>query len=65
MFFAGTSGRLLLRSDDRMMLFEPQSRRVLSEIQVARIKYVIWNRECSHVALISKHGMYTRRSRAI
>jgi coatomer protein complex subunit alpha (xenin) len=57
MFFAGTSGRLLLRSDDRIMLFEPQSRRVLSEIQVARIKYVIWNRECSYVALISKHGI--------
>ena len=58
MFFAGTSGRLLLRSDDRIMLFEPQSRRVLAELQVARIKYVIWNQDCSHVALISKHGIH-------
>ena len=56
MFFAGTSGRLLLRTDDRVMLFEPQSRRVLAELQVARIKYVIWNQDCSRVALLSKHG---------
>ena len=40
------------------MLFEPQSRRVLAELQVARIKYVIWNQDCSHVALISKHGIH-------
>lgn len=57
MFFAGTSGRLLLRSDDRIMLFEPQSRRILAELQVARIKCVIWNQDCSKVALISKHGI--------
>jgi len=56
MFFAGTSGRLLLRSDDRVVLFEPQSRRILAELQVSRIKYVIWNQDCSRVALISKHG---------
>jgi coatomer protein complex subunit alpha (xenin) len=57
MFFAGTSGRLLLRSDDRIVLFEPQSRRVLAELQASRIKYAIWNQDCSRVALISKHGI--------
>ena len=56
MFFGGTSGRLLLRSDERIVLFEPQSRRVLAELQVTRIKYVIWNQDFSKVALISKHG---------
>jgi len=57
MFFAGTSGRLLLRSDERIVLFEPQSRRVLAELQVTRIKYVIWNEDFSKVALVSKHGI--------
>lgn len=57
MFFGGTSGRLLLRSDERIVLFEPQSRRVLAELQVTRIKYVIWNQDFSKVALISKHGI--------
>ena len=56
MFFAGTSGRLLLRSDDRITLFEPQSRRVLAELQSPRVKYVLWNKDCTYVALVSKHG---------
>jgi len=57
LFGAGISGRLLLRSDDRITLFEPQSRRVLSELQIPRVKYVIWNNDCTNVALISKHGI--------
>lgn len=56
MFFGGISGRLLLRSDDRITLFEPQSRRVLAELQSPRVKYVLWNGDCTCVALISKHG---------
>ncbi len=31
---AGVSGRLILRSEDKLTLFEQQSRRVISEIQV-------------------------------
>lgn len=57
LFGAGISGRLLLRSDDRITLFEPQSRRVLSELQIPRVKYVIWNNDCTNIALISKHGI--------
>jgi len=57
MFFAGISGRLLLRSDDRITLFEPQSRRILAELQIPRVKYVLWNKDCTYVALISKHGI--------
>ena len=57
MFFAGASGRLLLRSDDRITLFEQQSRRVLAELQVPRVKYVVWNKDCTCVALLSKHGI--------
>jgi len=57
LFSAGISGRLLLRSDDRITLFEPQSRRILSELQIPRVKYVIWNNDCTNIALISKHGI--------
>jgi coatomer protein complex subunit alpha (xenin) len=57
MFFAGAPGRLLLRCEDKISLFETQSRRVLSELQTSsqRIKYAVWNDDCSLVALISKH----------
>jgi coatomer protein complex subunit alpha (xenin) len=57
MFFAGTVGRLLLRSEDKISLFENQSRRVLAELQTAsqRIKYAIWNDDVSLVALLGKH----------
>lgn len=34
---AGVSGRLILRSEDKLTLFEQQSRRVISEIQVRSI----------------------------
>lgn len=56
MFFAGTSGRLLLSSEDRMTLFDTQSRMTLAELQVPRIKYVVWSGDCNYVALLSKHG---------
>lgn len=36
MHFGGTSGRLLLRCEDRMTLYEQQSRKVLAELQVRR-----------------------------
>lgn len=35
MHFGGTSGRLLLRCEDRMTLYEQQSRKVLAELQVS------------------------------
>lgn len=57
LFVAGISGRLLLRSDDRVTLFEPQSRRVLSELQIPRVKYVVWNNDYTFLALLSKHGI--------
>jgi coatomer subunit alpha len=56
-FFGGTSGRILLSCDDRMTLFDTQSRMVVSEIQVPRVKYVVWSGDMSHVALLSKHGI--------
>lgn len=36
MHFGGTSGRLLLRCEDRMTLYEQQSRKVLADLQVSK-----------------------------
>jgi coatomer protein complex subunit alpha (xenin) len=55
LFYAGTSGRVILRSEDRLMLYDQQARKVLHEIQVPRVKYVVWNENYTSVALISKH----------
>lgn len=56
-YFGGTSGRILLSCDDKMTLFDTQSRMVIAEVQVPRVKYVIWSHDFSHVALLSKHGI--------
>ena len=39
-----------------MTLFDTQSRMTLAELQVPRVKYVIWSGDYNHVALLSKHG---------
>ena len=56
MFFAGTPGRILLSSEDKMTLFDINSRKTVSELQVPRVKYVIWSHDYNFVALLSKHG---------
>mmetsp|Transcript_13211 Transcript_13211/g.21715 ORF Transcript_13211/g.21715 Transcript_13211/m.21715 type:complete len:889 (+) Transcript_13211:159-2825(+) len=57
LFFAGVSGRVLLKTEDRVVLFEQQSRRVLGEVQVPRVKYVYWSPDGARVALVSKHAI--------
>lgn len=56
-FFAGTSGRLILRSEEKVVLYDTQARKVISELQVPRVKYVVWNNDFSMVALYSKHHL--------
>lgn len=34
LFFAGTSGRVLMKSEDRVVLFDQQARKVIAELQV-------------------------------
>ncbi len=55
LFYGGTSGRVLLKSEDRVVLHDFQARKNVSEVQIPRVKYVIWNHDFSLVALISKH----------
>jgi len=53
----GASGRVLLRTEDRAILFEVQSRRVLGELNAPKLKSVVWSPDGSKVALICKFGI--------
>ncbi|XP_055945211.1 coatomer subunit alpha-like [Argiope bruennichi] len=53
-FYAGT-GMLLLRDSDGLILFDVQQNRLLATVKTARVKYVIWSSDMSHVAFFSKH----------
>ncbi|XP_052228436.1 coatomer subunit alpha-like [Dreissena polymorpha] len=53
-FYAGT-GCLLLKDSDSVTLFDVQQKRSLSSVKMAKVKFVIWSGDMSHVALISKH----------
>ena len=56
-FFSGTAGRILIKSEEKIMLYDQQARKVISELQVPRVKYVVWNKDYSMIALISKHQL--------
>ena len=53
----GTSGRVLLRGEDRVVLFEVQSRRVLGELNAPKLKFVVWSPSGDKVALVCKFGV--------
>jgi coatomer protein complex subunit alpha (xenin) len=53
----GASGRVLLRAEDRAILFEVQSRRVLGELTAPKIKSVVWSPDGSKVAIVCKYGV--------
>jgi coatomer protein complex subunit alpha (xenin) len=57
LFEGGASGRLLLKAEDRAILFEVQSRRVLGEISAPKIKSAIWSPDGSKVAILCKYGV--------
>lgn len=55
LFYGGANGRLLIRTEDKIMLYDVQAHRILTELHASRIKYVVWNKDYSMVALFSKH----------
>lgn len=55
-FYAGT-GVLLLRSDEKVALFDVQQRHVLAELATPPVKYVVWSADMERVALLSKHAV--------
>ena len=57
LFASSTPGRVLVRAEDRICLFELQSRRVVAELAGVPVKYVVWSPDGSHVALLGKHAV--------
>jgi coatomer protein complex subunit alpha (xenin) len=53
----GASGRLILKAEDRVILWEVQSRRVLGEITAPKIKSIVWSPDGSKVAILCKYGV--------
>jgi coatomer protein complex subunit alpha (xenin) len=53
-FYAG-AGALLISTATSVLLFDIQQRRIVSELSVASVKYVIWSSDYSMAALLSKH----------
>ena len=54
-FYAGSSW-LLLREGDTVSLYDVQQKRHLASVKAAKVKYVVWSNDMSHVALLAKHG---------
>ena len=57
LFSGGIAGRLLIRAEDKLTLFDVQSRRQLGEVIAPRVKYVVWNSDAKFVALLCKHAI--------
>ena len=57
MFFAGTSGRIILKKEDKLLLFENNSRKVLAQVSAPKVKYCVWNNDYTMVAFLSKNGI--------
>jgi len=62
-FPASTPGRVLVRAEDRICLFELQSRRVVAEITSIAAKYVVWSNDGNYVALMGKHSEWRGAAR--
>lgn len=54
MFPGGLGGRVILRAEDRVTLFDTQSQRVVHEVSASKIKSVHWMEDASHVCMLSK-----------
>ena len=57
LFPTTTPGRVLVRAEDRIGLFELQSRRLVAELSGVAVKYVVWSPDGSSVALLGKHAV--------
>jgi len=54
-YYGGIMGRVILRADDKVFLFDYEARRIIGELQINRCKYVIWNEDFSMIACLSKN----------
>jgi coatomer protein complex subunit alpha (xenin) len=55
LFFGGMTGRVIVRGEDTLTLFDTQSKQAIGSVQAPQVKYVSWSQDFSFVALLSKH----------
>mmetsp|Transcript_8349 Transcript_8349/g.30852 ORF Transcript_8349/g.30852 Transcript_8349/m.30852 type:complete len:1234 (-) Transcript_8349:112-3813(-) len=53
--FAAGSGRLLLKTEDKVYLYDREKRDVIASIQAYGVKFAIWSEDKTRVALIGRH----------
>ena len=53
----GGTGTILVKGDDKVVLFDIQQRLVVAEAAVPGVKYVVWSDNLDRVALLSKHSV--------
>lgn len=54
MIYPGPLGRILIQSDESLILYDISARKVMSEIQIAEVKRVYWNQNYTYCAVITK-----------
>lgn len=55
-YFGGT-GNLLMLAAGSVLLYDIQQKKVLADLPVSGVKYVIWSNDGTHAALLSKHNV--------
>ena len=55
--FPATPGCCLIRSEEKITLFDVQQRKVMGELTAPMIKRVVWSDDLGRVALLSKHAI--------
>ena len=53
----GGTGTIIVKGDDKVVLFDIQQRLVVAEASVPGVKYVVWSDNLDRVALLSKHSV--------
>merc|ERR1719284_1260677 len=58
MIFPGGSNRILLKSEEKILLFDITSRKVLEEVSVpGGVRYAVWSNNGQYAAFMSKHNV--------
>jgi len=56
--FPGGNNRILLKSEEKVVLYDLTARKVIDEVSVpGGVRYVVWSQSGQHVALMSKHNV--------
>lgn len=55
MIYQAVTGRVLLRTPDRVHLFDLQQGKIISSISASNVRYTVWSPDMSKVAILSKH----------